>query len=356
MSILNICMSERGKILVTGAAGFIGMHTVLKLIHEGWDVTGLDNLNSYYSVQLKYSRLAQTGIFSKQLHDSGLVTSEMFGNYRFMKGNLENTAVINSLFESEQFQYVINLGAQAGVRYSLQNPHAYIKSNVNGFLNIIENCRQHNVKHLVYASSSSVYGLGGRTPFTENQRADTPASLYAATKKSNELIAHSYSHLFRLPTTGLRFFTVYGPWGRPDMAMFLFTESILNGIPIEVYGHGQMSRDFTYIDDAVDAIVKVIDKPLENSKLPYQIFNVGNSTPVPLLTYIHEIEKVLDKKALMIFKAAHPADVTTTHADISLLGNYIGYDPKTSVNVGIKNFVKWYLEYFQVAKQQTATA
>jgi UDP-glucuronate 4-epimerase len=349
-------MSERGKILVTGAAGFIGMHTVLKLIHEGWDVTGIDNLNSYYSVKLKYSRLAQTGIFSKQLHDAGLVTSELFGNYRFTKASLENTPVINSLFDSERFHYVIHLGAQAGVRYSLQNPHAYIKSNVNGFLNIIENCHQYNVKHLVYASSSSVYGLSGKIPFTEDQRTDTPASLYAATKKSNELIAHSYSHLFRLPTTGLRFFTVYGPWGRPDMAMFLFTESIFNGIPIEVYGNGQMSRDFTYIDDAVDAITKVINSPSENSPLPYQIFNVGNSTPVPLLAYINEIENALDKKAIMNFKGAHPADVRNTHADIALLSERIDYRPETNIKTGVSNFVKWYLEYFQPEKAATAFA
>ena len=349
-------MGSVGKILVTGAAGFIGMHTVLKLLDDGWDVIGVDNLNAYYSVKLKYARLAQTGIHGSSLREGDTVKSNSSNNYQFINTNLEDTVSINSLFEKFDFTHVVHLGAQAGVRYSLKNPHAYIKSNIDGFLNVIECCRQQGIHHFVYASSSSVYGLSSSTPFNEKQRTDSPASLYAATKKSNELIAHSYSHLFKLPTTGLRLFTVYGPWGRPDMAMFLFTENIFNAIPIDVFGNGKMSRDFTYIDDVVDAIVKTVVKPSIKSSLPYQVFNVGNSTPVPLLDYIHEIEKALGKKAIINFKNAHPADITSTHADITSIRNHIDYNPKTDIQTGVKNFVKWYLKYYRHTRKENANA
>ena len=334
------------KILVTGAAGFIGMHTTNKLLELGARVVGLDNLNSYYSVALKHGRLAELGVPNDTFTDGELVKSHLHPNFRFVKTDLENTECIMRIFKSEMFDYVVHLAAQAGVRYSIENPQAYINSNIHGFLNIIEACRTYHVNHLVYASSSSVYGLNAQAPFNEEQMTDEPASLYAATKKSNELMAHVYSHLYKLPTTALRFFTVYGPWGRPDMALFLFTEKIINNQPIEVFGDGLMTRDFTYIDDVVDGISKCIERPSEDIAVPHQVFNVGNASPRPVLEYIEAIEKALDKKAFMIMRPAHPADVLNTHADISALQQHVGYKPMTQVENGVANFVDWYRSYF----------
>jgi UDP-glucuronate 4-epimerase len=330
-------------ILVTGAAGFIGFHTSNKLLARGDTVVGLDNLNDYYDVNLKKSRLALL---------------EAQPGFSFAKVDLQDREAVAAVFAQHPFDAVINLAAQAGVRYSLENPHAYVDSNIVGFTNILECCRHHNTGHLVYASSSSVYGINSSMPFSVHDNVDHPISLYAASKKANELMAHTYSHLFGLPTTGLRFFTVYGPWGRPDMALFLFTKAIQSGEPIQVFNHGQMQRDFTYIDDIVEGIVRVMDQPAAanpewdsadpdpgTSSAPYRLYNIGNNSPVMLLDYIAAVEKALGKKAEMEMLPMQPGDVAATCADIDALEQAVGYRPSTPIEEGVRNFISWYLDY-----------
>lgn len=348
------------KILVTGTAGFIGFHLAKRLLERGDEVVGLDCINDYYDVNLKYARLEQTGIVKEGIEYGKFIQSSEFKNYRFIKLKLEDRDTILNLFKGEKFDKVCNLAAQAGVRYSLQNPFSYIDSNIVGFINILEGCRHNNVKHLAYASSSSVYGLNEGMPFSTHHNVDHPISLYAASKKSNELMAHTYSYLYKLPTTGLRFFTVYGPWGRPDMALFLFTKAILEGKPIDVYNNGNMQRDFTYIDDIVEGIVRVFDNPPKgnaswsgknpepsSSVAPYKIYNIGNSKPVKLLDFIEAIEKVLGKMAIKNFLPLQAGDVPATWADVEDLENDLGYRPKIPVEEGVKKFVDWYGSYIE---------
>ena len=325
------------KILVTGAAGFIGFHLTLSLIKKGYEVIGVDNLNSYYDPSLKLQRL---GIIQKDFNAS---------NFKFIKLDISNRSEIKSLFEDYNFDYVINLAAQAGVRYSIEKPNAYIDSNIVGFVNILEGCRFAKVKHLIYASSSSVYGMNVKQPFSTDDYVDYPVSLYAATKKSNELIAHTYSHLYEIPTTGLRFFTVYGPYGRPDMAYYKFTDAVLRGKPIDVYNNGDMQRDFTYIDDIIEGMIRVIDHiPDEQlnkfslTKAPYKIYNIGNNNPVFLTEFIAAIEKACGKRAIKNLLPMQPGDVPTTYADIDDLIHEIGFSPNTPIEIGINNFVTWY--------------
>lgn len=347
------------KILISGTAGFIGFHLVNRLIARGDHVIGLDSINDYYDTGLKYARLEYAGIPRGALQYGQLVSSSKHPNYRFIQLNLEDREALHRLFEQEQFDAVVNLAAQAGVRYSLVNPQAYIDSNIIGFLNILEGCRHYGVKHLAYASSSSVYGLNEKMPFSTHDNVDHPISLYAASKKSNELMAHTYSHLFGLPTTGLRFFTVYGPWGRPDMALFLFTKAILENKPIQVFNEGRMIRDFTYIDDIVEGVVRVIDHtPAGNpgwsgmqpdpasSRAPYKVYNIGNQNPVQLLDFIAAIEKKLGRRAVMELLPMQPGDVAATSADVSDLAEELGYHPATPVETGIDRFVEWYIEYY----------
>lgn len=393
------------KILVTGTAGFIGFHLAKKLLERGDRVVGIDNINDYYDVNLKYARLAETGISREAENWHTKVQSTKYDNYSFVRMNLEDKQQLMELFEKEKFDKVCNLAAQAGVRYSLINPDAYINSNIVGFINILEACRHNNIKHLAYASSSSVYGNNKKMPLSTSDNVDHPISLYAATKKSNELMAHTYSHLFGLPTTGLRFFTVYGPWGRPDMALFLFTKAIIDDKPIQVFNNGNMVRDFTYIDDIIEGVVRVIDTPPSESKLdtettesniseirgphsessnapyknfdissdqnnpiedemhktstkkpeaqssklatPYKIYNIGNSSPVQLMEYIAAIEKTLGKTARKEFLPMQPGDVPRTEADVTDLVEDLGYRPDTPVQAGIEKFVEWYREYFK---------
>jgi UDP-glucuronate 4-epimerase len=330
-------------ILVTGAAGFIGYHLSEKLLARGDTVTGVDNLNDYYDVRLKEARLAR---LTKQ------------AGFYFVRADLQDRAAMESLFAQNDFDAVINLAAQAGVRYSLENPRAYIESNIVGFTNILECCRHHKIGHLVYASSSSVYGMNGSMPFSVHDNVDHPISLYAATKKANELMAHTYSHLYNIPTTGLRFFTVYGPWGRPDMALFLFAKAILTGEPIKVFNNGNMQRDFTYIDDIVEGIIRVTDKPATpnpawdscspdpgTSSAPYRLYNIGNNNPVSLMDFIGAIEKAIGKTAEKEFLPMQPGDVAATYADIDALVEAVDYHPKTPVQDGINNFIAWYMEH-----------
>lgn len=346
------------KILVTGCAGFIGFHLALHLLRRGDEVVGLDNLNDYYDVNLKYGRLAELGVSRDQVTDNKRIASDTFDKFHFYRLDIVDLSNVCQMFEDEKFDVVCNLAAQAGVRYSLQNPYVYIDSNVKGFLTILECCAQNAVKHLVYASSSSVYGLNDQMPFATDQRTDKPASIYAATKKCNELMAHSYSHLYGLRTTGLRFFTVYGPWGRPDMALFDFTKSIIEGRPINVFNNGNMKRDFTYIDDIVNGIIKVMDpakahntdaeehlKP-EVDKPLATIYNIGKGRPVKLLDFIAEIEKCLQTQAIKNFMPLQPGDVLETWADINELKNVTGYQPVHAVDEGVKQFVAWYLSYY----------
>ncbi|NMG36160.1 SDR family NAD(P)-dependent oxidoreductase [Azoarcus sp. TTM-91] len=333
------------KVLVTGAAGFIGMHTSERLLARGDEVVGLDNLNDYYDPRLKESRLAR------------LSPNPAF---RFVRMDVADRAGMEQLFADEKFDRVIHLAAQAGVRYSLQNPHAYIDSNLVGFTNILEGCRHSKVQHLVYASSSSVYGGNTKMPFSEHDSVDHPVSLYAATKKANELMAHTYSHLYGLPTTGLRFFTVYGPWGRPDMALFLFTKAILEGRPIDVFNHGKMKRDFTYIDDIVEGVIRTLDRIAEpdagfnadqpdpgRSNAPYRVFNIGNNNPVELMGFIEAIEQTLGKTAEKNFLPLQDGDVPATYADTDELNAWTGFVPATSVSEGVGRFVRWYREYYR---------
>lgn len=334
------------KILVTGAAGFIGFHLSTRLLARGDQVVGLDNLNDYYDVGLKQARLAQL---------------EQLPGFSFIKLGLEAREQLHGLFESEKFDTVINLAAQAGVRYSLTNPYAYIDSNINGFINILEGCRHHGVKHLVYASSSSVYGANTAMPFSVHHNVDHPVSLYAATKKANELMAHTYSSLYGIPTTGLRFFTVYGPWGRPDMALFLFTKAILEGKTIDVFNHGKMKRDFTYIDDIVEGLIRVTDKvPVANpdwsgdrpdpgtSYAPYRIYNIGNNSPVELMQFIETLERCIGKTAQKNLLPLQAGDVPATYADVDDLIKDVGFRPATPIEDGIRNFVVWYRGFYQV--------
>jgi UDP-glucuronate 4-epimerase len=334
------------KVLVTGAAGFIGFHLSRRLLNSGLEVAGLDNLNDYYDVQLKKDRLEH------------LQAEPAFSFHRI---SLEDTEAMMSLFAAQEFDVVVNLAAQAGVRYSLQNPRVFINSNIVGFINILEGCRHHGVGHLVYASSSSVYGANTKIPFSVNQRVDHPLSLYGATKKSNELMAHTYSSLFNLPTTGLRFFTVYGPWGRPDMALFLFTRAIIEGSPIDVFNFGKMQRDFTYIDDIVEGICRVMDRlpspdPSWNgmapspgtSFAPYEIYNIGNNNPVELMRFIEVLEECLGRKAEKNLLPLQPGDLPVTYADIDGLAHDVGFKPATSIEEGISRFVEWYRKYYGV--------
>lgn len=347
------------KILVTGSAGFIGFHLTKKLLDRGDIVVGIDNINNYYDVNLKYARLAETGIDRDAVSWNKRITSTKYPNYNFIRMNLEDKEAIQNLVLNEQFDNICHLAAQAGVRYSLENPYAYIDSNIVGFLNILEAARDSNIKHLVYASSSSVYGGNTKMPLSTADSVDHPISLYAATKKSNELMAHVYSHLFNIPTTGLRFFTVYGPWGRPDMALFLFTKSILENKPIQVFNYGNMTRDFTFIDDIIEGVVKVIDKPAKptmdanpdpsiSNIAPYKVYNIGNSSPVKLLDYIEAIENELGKRAIKEFLPMQPGDVTYTEADVSDLVRDFGYKPTTKVQDGIKEFIKWYKNFYNI--------
>ncbi|MBX7490280.1 NAD-dependent epimerase [Helicobacter turcicus] len=349
------------KILVTGTAGFIGSFLAKRLLERGDEVIGLDCINDYYDVRIKYGRLENVGITQGSIAYNALVQSLKYPNYRFVKLSLEDRENLFKLFKDEKFDKVCNLAAQAGVRYSLVNPYAYIESNIVGFVNILEACRHHDIKHLAYASSSSVYGLNENMPFSTSDNVDHPISLYAASKKSNELMAHTYSYLFGLPTTGLRFFTVYGPWGRPDMALFLFTKAILEGRPIDVFNHGEMLRDFTYIDDIVEGVVCVIDNnaepnaewsgkapDLHSSKAPYKIYNIGNNNPVRLMDFIEAIEKELGVQAQKNMLPLQPGDVPATYANVDDLVRELGYKPNTSIQIGIKNFVTWYRDFFKV--------
>ncbi|MFD1000667.1 NAD-dependent epimerase [Ohtaekwangia kribbensis] len=339
-------MSSAKTVLVTGAAGFIGFHLSQKLLNAGYQVTGLDNLNDYYDQRLKLSRL---DILKSNTH------------FSFHQVDLTDRKGIDNLFSKTNFDYVVNLAAQAGVRYSLTNPHAYLESNLHGFLNILEACRHNKTKHLVYASSSSVYGANKKMPFSVHHNVDHPISLYAASKKSNELMAHTYSSLYNLPTTGLRFFTVYGPWGRPDMALFLFTKAILENKPIDVFNHGKMRRDFTYVDDIVESITRLIPRPSQPNKewsgmtpdpatsfAPYRVFNIGNNKPVELLQFIEVIEQKLGKKAAKNLLPLQDGDVPETFADVEDLMREVDFKPSTPIEVGIGKFIDWYINYYNI--------
>ncbi|MFB9055255.1 NAD-dependent epimerase [Mariniflexile ostreae] len=332
------------RILITGAAGFIGFHLVEKLIKSGLYIVGIDNINNYYDVNLKYDRLNQVGLSKDNISNDGeLVASSIFPNFSFAKIDLVDLKKLETLFKQEKFTHVVNLAAQAGVRYSLENPHAYVQSNLIGFVNILECCRGHRIKHLIYASSSSVYGSNLKIPFSEEDKVDTPVSLYAATKKSNELMAYAYSHLYHLPTTGLRFFTVYGPWGRPDMAPMLFANAIMKGEPIKVFNNGEMQRDFTYIDDIIDGVIKVMDT-IPNKTPKADVFNIGNSKPVDLMKFILLLEKSLGKEAIKSFYPMQDGDVKVTYADTGHLNKRTGYKPNISLENGISRFTSWFLE------------
>jgi len=334
------------RVLVTGAAGFIGMHTSLRLLERGDEVVGFDSLNAYYDPALKAARLARL-----EAHEA----------FTFVRGQLEDRDAVARLFAEHRPARVVNLAAQAGVRYSIEDPHAYVDSNLVGFVNILEGCRAVDVEHLVYASSSSVYGANTKLPFSVADAVDHPVSLYAATKKANELMAHTYSHLFGLPTTGLRFFTVYGPWGRPDMALFLFTKAILAGEPIRIFNHGRMRRDFTYIDDIVEGVIRVLDTPAapdpmfdssnpdpSTSSAPYRVFNIGNDQPTELLRYVDVLEEALGVSAIRQFEDIQPGDVPATWADVDALRDAVGFTPATPVEDGVRRFVAWYREFYGV--------
>jgi UDP-glucuronate 4-epimerase len=348
------------KILVTGSAGFVGFYLTRRLLEKGYEIIGVDSINSYYDPALKFSRLSMLGI-GADIPEGKEVKSGRSSGFSFIRMDLKDREAVSALFENGKFDMVCHMAAQAGVRYSIENPHAYIDSNVAGFMNILECCRNYPVRHLVYASSSSVYGLNETRPFRTSDNVDHPVSLYAATKKANELMAHTYSHLYGIPATGLRFFTVYGPWGRPDMAYFSFTKSIFEGRPINIYNNGDMLRDFTYIDDIVEGVVRTLERvpegnPLWNgadpdpgsSKAPYKIYNIGASSPVKLMDFIGSIERATGRKAEKNFLPMQPGDVYATYADVSDLMRDTGYRPSTSVDEGIDRFVAWYREYYRV--------
>lgn len=334
------------KILVTGAAGFIGSATIKALMEKGYEIIGIDNLNDYYDPELKLARLASTGIDRATLTAEGVAESDTYSGYRFMRLDLADREGIDKLFDREEIDGVINLGGQAGVRYSLVNPYAYIESNVVGFLNILENCRRHPVNHLVYASSSSVYGMRSDMPYRESDKTDTPVSLYAATKKSNELMAYAYSHLYGIPATGLRFFTVYGPWGRPDMAPYLFLHAVMEGKPIRVFNHGDMQRDFTYIDDIVEGVVRVLEHAPDGED-PHRVYNIGHSEPVELMDFIRTIERVSGKKAIMQMEDMQAGDVVCTYADTTRLEEDFDFHPQIGVEEGIRRYYEWYKSYYK---------
>lgn len=349
------------KVLVTGTAGFIGFHLTKRLVNDGFEVVGLDIINDYYDVNLKYARLAFIGFQKEDLSLNIKVNSSIHNNLSFIKADLADHHFIVNMMKVESFDYVVNLAAQAGVRYSIDNPLAYTHSNVDGFLSILEGARRCNVKHLVYASTSSVYGLNTGMPLKESNPTEHPMALYAATKKANEMMAHSYSHLFDLPTSGLRFFTVYGPWGRPDMALFLFAEAMRKGEAINVFNHGKMIRDFTYVDDIVESITRLIIKPpmrnsewsgdnprIDTSSAPYRIFNIGNGSPVELMRYIQAVERAIGVKGIYNMMDIQPGDVPATHADTTALEEYIGFRPETTVEHGVSQFIAWYKNYYQL--------
>ncbi|MBK8502234.1 MAG: NAD-dependent epimerase [Saprospiraceae bacterium] len=351
-------MKSHNKILITGTAGFIGFHVANRFVQEGYQVVGIDSINDYYNPQLKLDRLAEAGIHTTFSEWRTIITSTKFPGYRFIRAKLEDKKEVQELFSQEHFDQIIHLAAQPGVRYSLKNPDAYIESNIVAFINILEACRYNEIKHLIFASSSSVYGLNTKMPLSTSNNVDHPISLYAATKKSNELMAHTYSHLFGLPTTGLRFFTVYGPWGRPDMAAQLFASAIDEGRPIKIFNEGKLSRDFTYIDDIVEGIYQVSQKPpCENknwnsdqpdpasSPAPYRIFNIGNSQPVQLMDFISTMENVVGKKAIKEYLPMQPGDVVDTYADVTPLELEFNYRPQTDIATGISKFVAWYKSY-----------
>lgn len=341
------------KILVTGAAGFIGFHLIQTLLETSTDiqVIGIDNINDYYDIRLKYNRLSLLGIDQQDINhntykDLSLIQSTVYKNLQFSKIDITDSLVLDKLFENQKFTHVVNLAAQAGVRFSIDNPNAYIQSNIVGFLNILENCRHHDIEHLVYASSSSVYGANTKVPFSEEDRVDTPVSLYAATKKSNELMAFTYSHLYGLPTTGLRFFTVYGPWGRPDMAPMLFAEAITNNKAINVFNNGDMERDFTYIGDIIEGVIRCIGILPENSP-PAVIYNIGNSKPINLMQFISILENCLNKQAIKKFLPMQDGDVKRTWANVDKLKAKTNYQPSTSLEDGVRSFVNWYMESYK---------
>ena len=349
------------KILVTGAAGFIGFYVCKGLLNRGDIVVGLDNINTYYDVSLKYGRLSALGIQQEYVDWYKFVQSNVYEQFRFIRMNLEDKQAMRMLFANEHFDKVVNLAAQAGVRYSIENPYAYVESNIDGFLNVLEGCRHYQVKHLVYASSSSVYGLNGKVPFSEKDSIAHPISLYAATKKSNELMAHTYSHLYGVPSTGLRFFTVYGPAGRPDMSPFLFADAMLHGRPIKVFNNGDMLRDFTYIDDIVEGVLRVIDHipaptpdwsaqapDPSSSAAPYKIYNIGNSHPVKLMDFIHAIEEAIARPAEKIYLPMQPGDVYQTNADTSALQSELGFKPDKPIKEGVRETIDWYRSFYQL--------
>ena len=349
------------KFLITGAAGFIGFHLIQRVVANGFEVVGLDNMNEYYDVNLKYARLKELGISRKKIRSGELIKSIRHSNLNFLKLDIANHDSVVDFMKRESFDYVVNLAAQAGVRHSIDNPRAYTHSNIDGFLSILEGSRLSKVKHLVYASTSSVYGLNTKMPLSEKMPTEHPMALYAATKKANEMFAHSYSHLFNLPTSGLRFFTVYGPWGRPDMALFLFAEALKKGEKINVFNHGNMIRDFTYVDDITESIVRLIVKPpeknknwnsdkprIDNSFAPYRIFNIGNGFPVKLMDYIEALEDSLNIKGEYNMMDIQPGDVPATHADTFSLEEYIGFRPNTSAKEGVKRFTEWYNKYYSL--------
>jgi len=354
-------MKNKKRILVTGAAGFIGFHLCKRLINMNYDVVGLDNINDYYDVGLKYGRLEELGIETEKIHYNEVTNSSKFNNFKFVRLDLVEKSKLIKIFEEFEFELGVNLAAQAGVRYSIKNPDAYLESNIIGFYNVLECCKMFEIEHLVYASSSSVYGLNEKMPLSTEDNVDHPISLYAASKKGNELLAHSYSYLYDLPTTGLRFFTVYGPWGRPDMALFKFTKLMMEGKTIDVYNYGKMERDFTYIDDIIEGVIKIITKIPEpdekwsgknpnpqSSKAPYRIYNIGNNSPVKLMDFIHALEDSLGIAAKKNMLPIQPGDVPRTHADVSNLIEAINYNPNTPIKEGIDQFVEWYKEYYSI--------
>ena len=333
------------KILVTGGAGFIGSNLCRRLVERGDDVVALDNINDYYDVELKYSRLSLLGIDKSAIQDKVFVQSRLYNGLRFIKINLSERESLQHLFEAERFDKVCNLAAQAGVRYSLENPYAYVESNLIGFVNLLECMRHYPVKHFVFASSSSVYGMNEHIPYSEDDRTDSPVSLYAATKKSNELMAHTYSAIYKLPTTGLRFFTVYGPWGRPDMAPSLFMKAVLDGQPIKVFNHGNLSRDFTYVDDIITGVLKIMSH-IPADDIPFKIYNIGNSAPVKLLDFIDAIENVSGHTAIKQMTDMQPGDVYCTYADVTKLQEATGYRPAIPIEEGIKRFYEWFVSFY----------